>query len=240
MFEEPVDVHEYLTKVEIPQAPAMPIYPGGCSRSYDNLQRLQQHYANILVRVRAEPDDLTRIRKILYLMLEYKNEESYGLSFRELLAQIMAIPVTEGILVYLTRFAASGLNGNIPAFLTLKEFLSGNIPLDCPSCGGSLQNSFSMAGGVCRGCHATIPAHHFMQSQWYKCTCGKMTHVSDSGFVCTCGMQFSSNELEAFRIVTEEKVLAGRIQQTLRQAGLAPTALNGIMAPWDRGLQYLE
>ncbi|OQX14365.1 MAG: hypothetical protein BWK73_09625 [Thiothrix lacustris] len=232
MFEEPVDAHEYLSKVEIPKAPPMPIHIGGCSRSHGNLQRIEDHYAHILATVLAEPDDITRIRKLFYLMLEARNQWSFcGWSFQKLLPHVMAVPVTEALLAYLARFAASRLDGDIHAFVVLKECLSGNIPLDCPSCGASLQNSLGKAGHVCAGCYATIPANHFTQSQWHKCTCGKMTHVSASGLVCTCGMRFTSNELKTFTTSTEKKIIKMRIHQTLIQAGLAQTALDGIMAP---------
>lgn len=228
MFES-VEVHEYLTKVEVPPPPPMPIREGGCSYSHGNVPRIMEHYNAILATVLDEPDGLARIRKLFYLMVEARNQWPLcGWRIKVLLPHIMAIPATDAILTYLARFAATDLPGSTRAFVALKEYISSDIPaFHCPGCESPQATHFTIARHTCPGCHADIPDEHFSQSQWHKCACGKMIHVSDSGFVCAaCGEPFSSKGLQRHKQYFRKQVIRERLRQTLELAGLPETALD--------------
>lgn len=229
MFEEPVDVHEYLTKVEVPRAPPMPIYPGGCSRSHGNPQRIRQHYDDILVTVLAEPDSLLRMRKLFYLTVEARNQWGFcGWQGEKLLPHLLAIPPTDTILSYLTHYAVSGLEGWWLAEKTLEHLLAvdNDIPLHCPTCGNPLASSLNTRHCECRGCHAIILPADFGESQWYKCHCGKMTHNSDELLLCDCGTQYTHKGLKELKAQTRQRMLKERIIQRLVAEGLPETALD--------------
>lgn len=229
MLTEPVQLHEYLTQVEVPQAPAMPIREGGCSYSHGNIDRVREHYDSILATVLTEPDGLLRIRKLFYLMTDARNQWPFcGWRIPELLPHILAVPATGEILTYLASFAASDLPGSIQAFVALRAYLTADeIRFPCPNCTAPQDSSFTPAPHACINCGTTIPEAHFKQSQWYKCTCGKLTHVSDSGFICTCcGRKETAKTLARANRAYTKRVIRDRIRQVVEEAGLPGTTLD--------------
>lgn len=229
MFKEPVDVHEYLTKVEIPRAPPMLIRPGGCSYSHGNPQRIRQHYDGILATVLTEPDSLVRMRKLFYLTVEARNQWGFcGWQDKQLLPQLLAIPPTDAILSYLSHYVVSGLEGWWLAERILERLLAvdDDIPLHCLACGNPLATSLNTHQCECRGCHAIILHADFGESQWYKCCCGKMTHNSDELLLCDCGTQYTHRGLETLKAQTKQRMFKKRIVQRLVAKGLPETALD--------------
>ena len=105
------------------------------------------------------------------------------------------------------------------------------IRFSCPNCTAPQDSSFIPAPHACINCGAAIPEAHFKQSQWFKCVCGKMTHVSDSGFICTCcGRKETAKTLARTNRAFTKRVIRDRIRQVVEEAGLPGTTLDELVS----------